>query len=315
MSYRSAFAMKKISVEYAAMNNTVTAKRSACSSRMVMTFTLAFVLTVLAASSSGAIHLVKKWATEPVFSTPESVCWDFDREILYVSNIAGSPGEKNGEGFISRVSINGEVKKLKWVTGLNAPKGMAVFGGKLYVSDIDELAVIDIRTDKVIERYAAEGAIFLNDVAVDGKGRVYISDSSRDNSAIYRFSEGKLELWLRHKNIESPNGLFVDDGRLIVGNSGDATLKVVDLKERTVTTAVNVGSSIDGLKIDSKGNYIVSDWKGRTMLIEPDGGIYTLIDTRADGVNAADIELVDEYDMIVIPTFSDNRVVATKLIY
>ena len=133
-------------------------------------------MTGLTASSSEAFHLVKKWATEQVFDVPESVYWDFDREILYVSNIAGNPGEKDGEGFISRLSIDGEVRKLKWVTGLNAPKGMAAYGGRLYVSDIDELAVIDIRTDSVVERHPAEGAIFLNDVAVDAKGNVYISD-------------------------------------------------------------------------------------------------------------------------------------------
>jgi len=276
---------------------------------------LAAVFMVLPAASAEAFHLVKKWATDPVFDVPESVCWDFDREILYVSNIGGNPGEKDGNGFISRVSIEGEVRKLKWVTGLNAPKGMALYEGKIYVSDIDELVVIDIREDKVVERHAAEGARFLNDVAVDAGGNVYISDSSRQNSAIYRFSEGVLEVWLRHRDIQSPNGLFVDGDRLIVGNSGDATLKAVDLRNRTVKTAVNVGSSIDGLKMDSRGNYIVTDWSGRTVLIEPEGGIYILLDTRSDGVNAADIEFVDEYDMIIIPTFSDDRVVATKLIY
>jgi len=132
---------------------------------------------------------------------------------------------------------------------------------------------------------------------------------------IYRYSGGVLEVWLRHKDIQSPNGLLVDGGRLIVGNSGDATLKAVDLKDRTVTTLVNVGSAIDGLKMDGKGDFIVTDWSGRTALIEPDGGIYILLDTRPGGVNAADIEFVDEYNMILIPTFSDNRVVATKLIY
>lgn len=283
--------------------------------RTLLILILCVVLTGMTSSPSGAFHLVKKWATEQVFSVPESVCWDFDRAILYVSNIAGNPGEKDGEGFISRVSIEGEVKKLRWVTGLNAPKGMAVYGGMIYVSDIDELAVIDIRTDKVVERYPVEGAIFLNDVAVDGKGNVYISDSSKKSSAIYRFADGEVEVWLRHRDIQSPNGLFVDGDRLIVGNSGDATLKAVDLKSRKVSTVVNVGSSVDGVKMDSKGNFIVTDWKGRTALIEPEGGIYILIDTRSDGVNAADIELVDEYDMVVIPTFSDNRVVATKLIY
>ena len=124
-----------------------------------------------------------------------------------------------------------------------------------------------------------------------------------------------MEVWLRHKDIQSPNGLFIDGNRLIVGNSGDATLKAVDLKDKTVKTAVNVGSSVNGVKLDSKGNYIVTDWRGRTALIDPEGGIYILLDTRKEGINAADIELVDEYDMIIIPTFSDNRVVGTKLIY
>ncbi len=191
--------------------------------RIILILALFTVLSVVTTSPSGAFHLVKKWATDPVFDVPESVCWDFDREILYVSNIAGNPGEKDGEGFISRVSIDGEVKKLRWVTGLNAPKGMAVYGGKIYVSDIDELAVIDIRTDKVVERYPAEGAVFLNDVAADRKGNIYVSDSSRGNSVIYRFADGELEVWLRHKDIQSPNGLFVDGNRLVVGNSGDAT--------------------------------------------------------------------------------------------
>jgi DNA-binding beta-propeller fold protein YncE len=283
--------------------------------RIILILILFPVMSVLTTSPSGAFHLVKKWATDPVFNVPESVCWDYEREILYVSNIAGNPGEKDGEGFISRVSIEGEIKKLRWVTGLNAPKGMAVHGGKIYVSDIDELAVIDIRTDKVIEHHPVEGSGFLNDIAVDKNGNIYISDSSKENSVIYRFMDGEIEVWLRHKDIQSPNGLFVDGNRLVVGNSGDATLKAVDLKSRKVTTAVIVGSAVDGVKIDSKGNYIVTDWKGRTALIEPEGGIYILLDTRSEGVNAADIELVDDYDMVVIPTFSDNRVVATKLIY
>ena len=281
----------------------------------VLALLILIMFSAAAAPPCAAFHLVKKWSTERVFDVPESVCWDFDRAILYVANIGGGPLEKDGNGFISRVSIEGEVRKLRWVTGLNAPKGMAVSGGRIYVSDIDELAVIDIKTDRVIERHHAEGAQFLNDVAVDGSGNVYISDSSRENSAIYRFSGGALELWLRHRDIQSPNGLFVDGGRLLVGNSGDATVKAVDLRTKKITTAVNAGSSIDGLKVDAKGNYIVTDWKGRTALIEPDGGIYILLDTRSEGVNAADIELVDEYDMVIIPTFSDNRVVAARLIY
>jgi DNA-binding beta-propeller fold protein YncE len=275
----------------------------------------AIVAGISAAAPAGAVHLVKKWATDPLFDVPESVCWDTEREILYVSNISGSPADRDSTGFISRVTIEGDVKKLRWITGLNAPKGMAVFEGRLYVSDIDELAVIEIKTDRIVEKYPADGAVFLNDVAVDGDGNVYVSDSSRENSAIYRLSGGSLKLWLHGKPIQSPNGLCVDGDRLIVGNSGDATLKAVDLGSGEITTAVNVGSAIDGLRIDKRGNFIVSDWKGRTVLIEPDGGIYVLLDTRSEKINAADLEFVAEFGMVVIPTFYDNRIVAAELRY
>jgi hypothetical protein len=40
-----------------------------------------------------------------------------------LSNIDGKPDEKDGRGFISKISpVNGTIIELNWVTGLNAPK-------------------------------------------------------------------------------------------------------------------------------------------------------------------------------------------------
>ncbi|MDD3643543.1 MAG: SMP-30/gluconolactonase/LRE family protein [Candidatus Krumholzibacteria bacterium] len=268
----------------------------------------------MATAANGA-GLVKMWATEPVFKVPESICFDGEREILYVSNIAGKSNEKDGVGFISRLALDGTVRKLEWVTGLDAPKGMAVRGGSLFVSNIDELVEIDIRTDSIARRYPAGGAQFLNDVAVDAEGNVYVSDSSKENSAIYRLAGDTLEVWASGKAISSPNGLMVDGGRLIIGNSGDAMLKAIDLKTGEVSDLYTVGSGIDGLAKDRKGNFIVSDWAGRTSLIEPSGAITVLLDTRAEKINAADLDFVPGEDLVIIPTFHDNRVVAAKLRY
>ena len=76
-------------------------------------------------------ELISTWSTDSVLKVPESVCYDVTEDILYVSNIEGKPTEKDGKGFISKVSPEGEVLDLKWVTGIDAPKGMGVYQGKL----------------------------------------------------------------------------------------------------------------------------------------------------------------------------------------
>jgi sugar lactone lactonase YvrE len=279
------------------------------------TFAIAALLAACLPAVAAGAGLMKMWVTEPVFKVPESVYFDGRREVLYVSNINGNPGEKDGNGFISRLGLDGKVLKLEWIRGLDAPKGMAVRGGSLFVSNIDELVEIDIKNDKIVRRYPAEGAQFLNDVAVDAKGNVYVSDSSNKNSVIYRLASDTLEVWASGKAISSPNGLLVDGGRLIVGNTGDAMLKQIDLETGAISDLHTVGFGVDGLAMDRKGNLIVSDWAGRTVLIEPSGAITPLLDTRSEKINAADLTFVPGEDLVVIPTFNDNRVVAAKLRY
>ena len=274
-----------------------------------------FLIPVVLSSGAGAVSLVKKWETEKVFRTPESVIYDAERHILYVSNIDGKSDEKDGEGFISQLSMKGAVVKLKWIAGLNAPKGMGIAGTRLYVADVDELVEIDIEKGKVIARHPAPGSKFLNDVAVAADGSVYVSDSAESQDAIYRFDGEKVELWAKAPSLNGPNGLFVDGGSLVIGVSGDSRLKRVDIESGRISDVVTIGSGIDGVAPDGKGNFIVSDWRGRTMLVEPSGGIYVLLDTTAAGVNSADICFLPKWKMLLIPTFSDNRVVACTLVY
>lgn len=272
---------------------------------------LAALVTVPA--GAGAAGLARLWVTEDVLEVPESVCWDQAREIMYVSNISGKPLEKDGRGFISRIDIEGGIRKLHWVSGLNAPKGMGVFEGSLYVTDIDEVVEIDIAGDSIRARYPAAGAVFLNDIAVDADGDVYVSDYSSDNGVIYRLRGGEMEVWLEHELIERPNGLCIDDGRLVVGSSGTGTLVSVDLEDKSVEETIVIGTSIDGVEITDGGNFVVSNWSGRTVLAEPDGSITILLDTTAEGINSADLEYVPGRGIVLIPTFGDNRVLAARL--
>lgn len=264
-------------------------------------------------AQNGQFTLVPVWQSEPVFKIPESIIYDLKTKLLFVSNIDGKPTDKDGRGFISKVALDGKIVNLEWITGLNAPKGSAIFRGQLFVSDIDHLVEISIGSSKIIKRHPASDAVFLNDVAADEAGNIYVSDMAEENSAIYRLSKNKLEKWLVDKEISSPNGLYYEKGFLYFGNSGDGKIKKVELASKKISTVANIGSGIDGLVADGQGNFLISDWSGKTSIVERDGIADLLLDTAPQKINSADLEFVKEQQLLIIPTFFDNRLIAYRL--
>src|SRR5271165_2403955 len=105
------------------------------------------------------------------FATPESVFYDADADRYLVSNINGKPGEPDNNGFISVLSPDGAVTTLKWIEGgkgkvkLDAPKGMAVVKGVLYVADISAVRMFDAKTGAPKGDVKIDKSTFLNDVA------------------------------------------------------------------------------------------------------------------------------------------------------
>jgi hypothetical protein len=193
------------------------------------------------------------------FDNPESVRFDAQRNVLYVSNVNGAPTAADGNGYISRVSPDGELLEARWVTGLDAPKGMALVGDRLYVSDIDRLVAIDVEDGHFTALHRVPGAKFLNDVAADDAGRVYVSDMLDD--AIYRLDGRVFALWLRDEALDGPNGLLVVGERLLVASWGQpggdgqparpGRLNAVDLVERSVTPVSSEGlGHLDGLEVE-----------------------------------------------------------------
>ncbi len=273
---------------------------------------LLFIIIGCNAENLG-ITLNHKWSSDKVFKVPESVNYDNERDLLYISNISGNSSGKDGNGFISQLKLTGEINNLKWITGLNAPKGGSIYEDKFYVSDIDELIEIDIVKGKIINKYQIQDAIFLNDVATDDSGNVYISDMSSKNSAIYKFTNGSISKWIEGEEISSPNGLCISNNKLFVGNSGDGKIKSIDLNTKEIKEIAEIGSGIDGLKIDSKGNIFISDWQGRTSVVKKSGEIETLLNTVKEKINSADIELIQKKNLLIIPTFFDNRIVCYEI--
>ncbi|MBN1789220.1 MAG: hypothetical protein JW830_01905 [Bacteroidales bacterium] len=254
-------------------------------------------------------RLVKKWETPAELKVPESVYYDTARQVLYVSNVTGSPTDKDGTGFISRISPEGKILELQWVTGLNAPKGLGVSGEFLYVSDISRVVKINIATGKIAEQVEIPGSQFLNDIAADSQGNVYVSDMN--GKTIYVIRGGSFEVLVKSDKVTGVNGLFVVEGNLLAGLQDrivSISLRTKEIKDYILNTG-----GIDGLVPDGNGNYLISDWLGNIHQVSTGKEKEKLLDTTPANIYAADIDYVPSKKLLLVPTFSDNRVVAYEL--
>ncbi|MBN2614315.1 MAG: hypothetical protein JXR71_01360 [Bacteroidales bacterium] len=257
-----------------------------------------------------AQSLQPKWATQPVLKTPESVLYDAKTQQVFVSNINGNPSVKDGNGFISLLSPDGKIIKLHWATGLNAPKGSAVYGGYLYVSDIDRVARINLKQPDKMLFFPAPGAKFLNDVVADDKGNIYITDTQ--NGALYKLEKGYAKIWIQSPLLAGANGLAMENGKILLGAKDH--LVQIDPETKSVKILVDNPGSIDGLIPLGDQKYLVSDWAGKIQIISPGKNPVVVSNTTKEKINAADMGYIPGENLVLIPTFFNNRVVAKELI-
>ena len=276
----------------------------------------ALIITVIssicmpaAAQSYFSDRVEKTWQSDPVFNVPESVFYYPDNDMVFVANINGKPTDRDENGFISQLEPDGTIVRLEWITGLHAPKGMNTYDGKLYVADIYRVAEIDINKRKIIRFYEADGAEFLNDIVTDDDGNVYITDMSK--GSVYRISNGEISEWIPAGTFNNSNGVYYLDGMIYLGENGRILSINPDTKE--MKTIAEFDGGVDGLEIDKNGNFIFSDWSGKVQMVEPGGKPTVLFNTTDEKINAADIHLIRDHNILLVPTFFDNRIMAYKI--
>lgn len=269
-------------------------------------FWLLSVVLALPAFATPQLELL--WQTKEL-RTPESVLYQsIDAEpTLFVSEIEGQSNAADGQGGIALLNVDGTIRQHNWLRGLNAPKGLASFQGKLYVADITELVIIDIKTAQVIEKFSAPDSVFLNDVAVDPQGIVYVSDTRKNR--IYRFQHNTLSPWL--ENVEAANGLTFVGHTLYIG-AGDKLYKTDDKGQLTIV-AQGFAERADGVEPVGNGDFIVSCWAGLVYYVHADGTLNLLLDNRPHQLNTADIGWDSVKQILYVPTFLGHSVQAYQL--
>lgn len=262
---------------------------------------LLVAVMMLTGSTSFAQHSLQKlWESDSTtVKGPESVLYDAKSNSLYVSSM--------GSGSVVRMGLNGKIIKSDWVTGLSANKGSALYNGLFYTAETAAVAVIDVAKASIIKRISIEGAIMLNDLAVDSKGVVYVSDTRAGK--VYRIERDKPALYL--ENIPGANGLLTVNSDVYV--LGSTTFQKVNAAKEVTTLADGFESGLDGIVMVADGEFVLSNYKGMLYYVKADGSNQVLLDTRAQRIMANDISYDSKTKTVYVPSFGTNRIIAYTL--
>jgi sugar lactone lactonase YvrE len=244
----------------------------------------------------------------------ESVVYDESKDLLYVSC---QGADVPGDGTIARVSLDGEILDVNFVTGLNDPKGIAIAGDKLYVGDLLELVEIDRETGRVLNKYTDQKIRFLNDVTVDDAGNVYVSDMF--TSSIYILdAENNFSEWFASPDMDNPNGLLAINDEIYLAGWGKFTdgqplaapqgrFQKINIKTKEITTITpEVLGNLDGIQVIDENRFFVSDWKaGKIFIINKNGESAEVLDIDQ---GSGDILYLPGKNLLVIPMSFGNQI-------
>lgn len=266
---------------------------------------LASSLYMASCSSQPAGPVTKPvaWVLDEGLCEPETAVLNPASNELIISNICGF--NKNGEGYLSRVSLDGEMIEARWIEDMDAPAGMARLGDTLYVVDVERVHAIDLISEartKILGPF--EGAKAFNDIAVDTNGVLYVSDSARGH--VLRIVDGIAEPFPNNETeFKFANGMHIEGETLYVGGE---KFWSVDLSTGSVEIINIEGvADIDGIESDGKGGLSVSIVGGNVWHL-PVGGPPQ--EWTAEGVSSTNHAHLPIVNLIVVPTGYDNTLIA-----
>lgn len=247
---------------------------------------------ILYASTSSEI-----WA-QPVFNAPESVVYDVANERYLVSNA--------GDGKILEVDTQGMLQVFN--DSQNGCRGLQIIEGSLYAACNAGVAVMDLATGQTTSVIAIADRGFLNDVAADTSGHLYVTDSQEGK--VFQITLSNQSWTTFVADLMSPNGLLFDEAEnrlLLCSFRNNAPIQSISLADTSVATLVETNlANLDGLARDLDGNIYVSSWGS--------GAIHRFESTfnappeivSPDHDNPADIFFNTYTHQLAVPNFGAN---------
>ena len=251
-------------------------------------------------SEAAAPTLTLAWTVDGVFTSPESAIYDEARDVIYVSNVNGYT--TNGLGYLSALSVDGDIIEEKWLEGVNAPTGMAISGDTLFVADFNRVAEVDIPSRTVRRFYdAPDENPGVNDVALSPEGALFVSASAV--SAIYKLQGDELVTWAQSDALKFANGLYADAQTLFVAGF---YLRRIDLVSKEIEAFGDdaVLEDLESIEAAPDGGYFVTMIGDNPIMHVSDAGGVSQVLERA--VFSADIEVIHNQRLLIAPSGGDS---------
>ena len=260
------------------------------------------------------------------FATPECVLYDEANDRYIVSNVNGKPYEADGNGYISVLSPDGTVVNPKWIAGgvkkvkLDAPKGMGITGGILYVADITVVRKFDAKDGTPKGDIPIEGSTFLNDISVTPDGRVYVSDSGlkggasglepSGTDAVYIIEKGKVRPLAKMTDLGNPNGVLATDTGVLVASFGTGGLYRLDNEGKRKDITPLPQGMLDGI-VAMDDWLLVASWKASAIYKGKLHGTFEVVVPNVK--DPADIGFDKKRSRVLVPLFSGDAVEAYEV--
>ncbi|MEP6492013.1 MAG: SMP-30/gluconolactonase/LRE family protein [bacterium] len=283
-----------------------------------------------AASAPVGVPVAAKLGETPGMKTPESVRYDPELDVFYVSNINGNPSQHDGNGFIAVVRADSTGVTRMLVEGgkngakLDAPKGLALVGDTLWVADINHLRAFNRKTGAPIADIdlSSMKASFLNDVAVGGDGSIYATDSGLlfdakgamthpGTDQIFKVT-GRKATAIRADSLNAPNGITWDaaNGRFLLAPFSGTVVQTWKTGDKMPTTLVTGPGTYDGIEALADGRILVTSWADSAVHVIQNGAMSKLISNLS---GPADIGVDTKRGVVAIPLFNDGKVEYYKI--
>jgi DNA-binding beta-propeller fold protein YncE len=255
---------------------------------------------------------------------PESVVVDSKTGDCFISNVNGKPAEKDNNGYITKISKDGLVVVLKFIESngidieLHAPKGMAIEDGILFVADIDRVLGFDAGTGaiKASIDFGKFDPRFLNDIAGDDHGKIYVSDMSANRIYVIDMRNNNgLTIFKESVKLESPNGILYKPGSksLIVASHQSGKLFEISRNGEIETLRLDMDKGLDGVTVDQKGTLYVSNFSRGEIYDISNWGRGELKLFQSGLTTPADIFFNKSKNEILVPQMSGNSMISLKV--
>jgi predicted lipoprotein with Yx(FWY)xxD motif len=231
----------------------------------------------------------------------------------------------DGNGYISRISPEGDVIESRWIDGqqeavtLNAPKGMALRNDTFFVADVNTVRLFDRTTGEPLGAWEVPGAAFLNDLSAGADVYLYGTDTGNGSAqtstqqpkagAVYRFrADGTPTVIAQGDDLNMPNGIVgTQDGPIVVTFGASEVYRINSEGERQVVAQLPEGQ-LDGVVRRDDGTLFVSSWSGEAIYHVSLDGTEEVRPVMENVSSPADIGYDASQNRLLIPQLREDRI-------